>query len=199
MSLVEIMPVNDLIFSDSQPTRSDAAKNRALILETAQRLFVERGVENVTMTDIADRAGVGKGTLYRHFDNKTLLCQALLDEDQRSLQDRTLEQMRNHDEPLDNLRWFLAEALQFVERNRPLLCVSSAAIPTLNFPAHWWWRQTIRGLLGQVNPTGDLDYMSDLLYVMLDVHTVSFLRLSRGYSLEQLTESLFITLDKITA
>ncbi|MFD0890242.1 helix-turn-helix domain-containing protein, partial [Streptosporangium algeriense] len=42
--------------------RADAARNRARILEAAERLFAAKGAPNVTMEDIARAAGVGRGT-----------------------------------------------------------------------------------------------------------------------------------------
>jgi AcrR family transcriptional regulator len=181
-----------------QPTRADALKNRALILKTAMQLFTEKNVHDVTMSDIAEAAGIGKGTLYRHFKDKAQLCQSMLDEDQRSLQDRSLEYFRTQGNPLDNLGWFLVEAALFVDRNRPLLCVSSANMMTLEHPAHWWWRQTIRGLLGQINPPGDIDYLSDVLFVMLDLNTIYFQRKNQGYSIQRVTDGLLDTLHRIT-
>lgn len=180
----------NLILMDAHPTRSDAVKNRALLLQTAQALFSARGVNDVTMTDIAEAARVGKGTLYRHFESKTVLCQALLDEDQRDLQDRALAYMRQSVDPLDKLYWFIGETLSFVQRNQPLLCVSSSPTGSLGQPAHWWWHQTLRGLIGQVNPPGDLDYIADTLYVMLDVHTVYFLMEMRGYTIERIAQGV---------
>jgi AcrR family transcriptional regulator len=182
----------------AQPTRADALKNRALILKTASRLFAERDIHKVTMSDIAEAAAIGKGTLYRHFEDKAQLCQALLDEDQRSLQDRALEYFRSQGDPLDNLGWFLVEVALFVDRNAALLCVSSDHTKTLSHPAHWWWRQTIRGLLGQINPPGDLEYLTDLLYVMLDVNTIYFQRTSQGYSIQRIADGLLDTLHRIT-
>jgi AcrR family transcriptional regulator len=172
-----------------QPTRADALKNRALILETAVRLFAEKGVHAVTMSDIAKAAGIGKGTLYRHFEDKNQLCHSLLDEDQRALQDRALNYFREHGNAADNLGWFLTEVVLFVDRNAPLLCAAKDNALTLEHPAHWWWRLTIRGLLGQINPTGDLEYLTDMLYVMLDVHTIYFQR-QMGYPIQRIADGL---------
>ncbi|MGW3027080.1 helix-turn-helix domain-containing protein, partial [Streptomyces sp. NPDC001221] len=51
--------------------RADAARNRARLLEVAVRLAAERGIANVTMDDIALGAGVGKGTVFRRFGDRT--------------------------------------------------------------------------------------------------------------------------------
>lgn len=62
----------------SRPTRADAARNRAHILEVAEVCFAEEGLE-VSMDAISKRAGVGAGTLYRHFPNREALIAALLE------------------------------------------------------------------------------------------------------------------------
>lgn len=180
------------------PGRADAVKNRELLLETAKRLFAASSVEAVTMSAIAEAAGVGKGTLYRHFENKAELCQALLDEDSRALQARTLDRLRGTGSAYDHLYWFLRETLDFVERNSQLLCVGTGGTSSLEHPAHWWWRQTIRGLLGQINPPGDLDYIADMLYVMLDVHIVYFQRHVRGYDTQRIANGLIDAATRLT-
>src|SRR4051812_17623609 len=70
--------------------RADAARNRIRVLEAAEKLFAERGVDAVTMDDVAGAAGVGKGTLYRRFGDKGGLAMALLDQRERELQERIL-------------------------------------------------------------------------------------------------------------
>ena len=190
----------NLILPDVRPTRSDALKNRELLLETAQRLFNQHGVDAVSMSAVAQAAGVGKGTLYRHFPNKSELLEVLIDADQRDLQERTLRRLREiHDDPLGNLRWFLGEVLAFVQRNRELLfsSVVGGAGPTLGHPAHLWWRQTIRGLLHQINPCLDVDYAADVLYVMLDARTIFFQQTAIGYSYQRLLEGLNALLDRL--
>lgn len=55
--------------------RADAERNRALVLAAARALFEERG-EEVQMPEVARAAGVGIGTLYRHFPSKQALVEA---------------------------------------------------------------------------------------------------------------------------
>ncbi|MFJ2811018.1 TetR/AcrR family transcriptional regulator [Kitasatospora sp. NPDC087271] len=58
--------------------RKDAARNRAAALAAADTLFTDcRSPEDVTMADIAEAAGVGKGTLFRAFGDRTGLIRAL--------------------------------------------------------------------------------------------------------------------------
>jgi AcrR family transcriptional regulator len=192
------MTENLIVPEPNTPTRSDAIRNRTLILDTARRLFAEQGVNAVPMSAIADAAGIGKGTLYRNFENKTQLCHALLDDDDRDMQDRTLQRLRTVLDPLDNLRWFMTERLHFIDRNEPLLCASdpSAGEP-LEHTANWWCRQTIRGLIGQIDPPGDLDYFTDVLYVMLDVRVVGFQKRTLDYTTERIIEGLMTAIDRL--
>ncbi len=57
--------------------RADAARNRAKIVAAAKEAFAERGLET-QMEDVAKRACVGVGTLYRHFPTKDALVRALI-------------------------------------------------------------------------------------------------------------------------
>lgn len=183
-----------LILGDHRPTRADAVKNRALLLDTAQRLFNDQGVEAVSMSAIAEAAHVGKGTLYRHFPTKTDLCLALLDKDQRDLQERTLHHLRTHNEPLANLRWFIGEVVAFVLRNEAFL---GGAPTSLQHPAHLWWRQTIHSLLRQGGVQGDLEYMTDVLYVMLNIDTIEFQRRALGYDGARIQRGLLTILNQL--
>ena len=60
-----------------RPLRADAQRNRARILEAAEAVFAAEGIE-VPVDMIAEKAGVGVGTLYRHFPTKERLCEAIL-------------------------------------------------------------------------------------------------------------------------
>ena len=60
-----------------RPLRADAQRNRAHILEAAEVLFAAEGIA-APVDAIAEKAGVGVGTLYRHFPTKEKLCEAVL-------------------------------------------------------------------------------------------------------------------------
>lgn len=70
--------------------RGDAAANRARVLRAARRLLAEHGPEGLTMDAVAAAAGVGKGTVFRRFGDRSGLAAALVDDRMRDLQDRFL-------------------------------------------------------------------------------------------------------------
>jgi TetR/AcrR family acrAB operon transcriptional repressor len=60
-------------------TKEDAQETRTLILDTAEQVFREKGVGHTTLAEIAAAAGVTRGAIYWHFDNKAALLQAMND------------------------------------------------------------------------------------------------------------------------
>jgi AcrR family transcriptional regulator len=67
--------------------RADAAANRVRILAAAVRVLAERGAAGTSIDAVAAAAGVGKGTIFRRFGDRSGLFQALLDEHLRVFQD----------------------------------------------------------------------------------------------------------------
>ena len=63
----------------ARPLRRDAERNRLRILRAAAQVFTEQGLR-ATLDDVADRAGVGVGTVYRRFPDKEALVEALFTE-----------------------------------------------------------------------------------------------------------------------
>ncbi|MFX3635033.1 MAG: TetR/AcrR family transcriptional regulator [Candidatus Pristimantibacillus sp.] len=63
---------------DLKKERRDVIKYRRTILQSAEALFLEHGVDKVTMRNIATTAGIGQGTLYRHYAHKGEICQDLM-------------------------------------------------------------------------------------------------------------------------
>lgn len=100
----------------SVPSRSDAVRNRRLLLDAAARTFAERGVE-VSIGEIAECAGVGKGTVFRHFSSKADLLAAImlgmLDE-----LESTGTALLEADDPGRALREFMAAGVEIFVRDR---------------------------------------------------------------------------------
>jgi AcrR family transcriptional regulator len=67
-----------------RPLRADARRNRDQLVAAARAAFTERGSE-ASLEDIARRAGVGVGTLYRHFPNRAALVEAVYVEEVEAL------------------------------------------------------------------------------------------------------------------
>lgn len=65
--------------ASARPLRADAERNRRLILKVAAQVFAEKGLD-AGFDEIARRAGVGAGTVYRRFPHRDELIEALLDE-----------------------------------------------------------------------------------------------------------------------
>lgn len=64
----------------ARKTKEEAQQTRLQLLEAAERLFSERGVAHTTLNDIATHAGLTRGAIYWHFQNKTDLIHALWDQ-----------------------------------------------------------------------------------------------------------------------
>src|SRR5581483_5639777 len=101
-----------------KPPRKDAARNRQRILDAAKELFAERGL-SVTLHDIAARAGVGVGTIYRHFPDKKPLIDAIFEE---HLADTTavFEQALADPDPWHAIVWVHEQVLEHQAHNRAL-------------------------------------------------------------------------------
>jgi AcrR family transcriptional regulator len=74
----------DEAIGEERPLRADAQRNRGRILEAAEVVFASEGIE-APVDVIAEKAGVGVGTLYRHFPTKEKLCEAILIDRLRAL------------------------------------------------------------------------------------------------------------------
>ena len=81
-----------------RPLRADARRNRERILESARALFAEYGAE-AQMDDVARRAGVGVGTVYRHFSTKEALLVELVRQKFRLFADRAREALEQGGDP----------------------------------------------------------------------------------------------------
>lgn len=184
--------------------RADAAANRTLILETAERLFAERGVAAVNMADIAEAAGVGKGTLYRRFTNKSELALSLLDHQMADFQSTALAAFDRQTAAgvpyLEQLANFLDALVRFTDMHSPLLCeVERSGMLgeslRLDLP-HVWQYMTVNALLGAAVRQGELiadidtAFVAQALLAPLKADVFRFQRDVSGFSLERISDGL---------
>lgn len=91
--------------------RADAVRNRRRVLDAARTAFEQSGV-TASLDDVARAAGVGAGTLYRHFPTRDHLVLAVIDEGLRGLATLGAE-LHDGDDPVDALaQWLTAYVAQ---------------------------------------------------------------------------------------
>ncbi|WP_051969390.1 TetR/AcrR family transcriptional regulator [Kitasatospora azatica] len=148
--------------------RSDAARNRGRILVVAARLFAEQGVGAVSLDAIATAAGVGKGTLFRRFGSKAGLAAALLDAEDRALQERILfgpPPLGPGADAATRIIAFFDAYLELLERNLELIRLSETAAPGARYRvgSYQLWRQHLSMLLAESCPGLDTEVTAHLL------------------------------------
>ncbi len=99
-----------------RPLRKDAERNRQRILDAARELFAQEGV-GVTLNDVAHHAGVGVGTVYRRFPEKTQLVEELFEQQVSELV-RLMEEALDDPDPWRGLTGFLRRNLELQSRDR---------------------------------------------------------------------------------
>lgn len=93
------------------PKRADALKNRKHILEVAHDAFAESGA--TSLNEIAKRAGIGAGTLYRHFPTREALILAVYQHDIEKLV-RSVAQLLREQSALDAFRTWLFTLADYI-------------------------------------------------------------------------------------
>jgi AcrR family transcriptional regulator len=152
--------------------RADARRNYERLLTAAREAFGERG-EQASMDDIAKRAQVGPGTLYRHFPNRDALLAAVYRDDVEFMAARATE-LAGSLAPFDALAAWLHEQLAFTRAKLGINAVLKKMLKD-DSETHEWCRDTLRGALGDL-----LESAQDAGVVRPDVDRTTVLRLVHG-------------------
>ncbi|GIK29612.1 MAG: helix-turn-helix transcriptional regulator [Chloroflexi bacterium] len=194
--------MSEVTATNERKSRSDALRNHELILQTARRLFDADGVGSVTMSAIAEAAQIGKGTLYRHFPDKSELLFALIQHESQSLDAAVSERIQSGEPAVDTLHWFVDQALDYALRNNSLLCEATnhAAGASLRHQSRVWWRDILscEFVAAGVAPD-EASYAADTVYMMLDAHTLYFQLNQLGYDVASIRRNLHTLIDRIRA
>ena len=155
------------------PERADAARNRLHLLATARQMLAEQGTDRLTMDALAERAGLGKGTVFRRFGTRAGIFQALLDDDERVFQQQVLSgppPLGPGTAPLARLiAYGRARAGFLVTRREIARAALDCTQPTPAGPRTPMSQIHIRMLLAQLNLVrADLDMLTIQLAAALD-------------------------------
>src|SRR4029079_12446276 len=94
---------------------SNPVDKREAIFDAALGLFAERGFHGTSVPDIAQRAGVGAGTIYRYFEGKEALVNALYQHHKGELAQSLLQRFDANGPPRAAFHAFWANAIAFVQ------------------------------------------------------------------------------------
>jgi AcrR family transcriptional regulator len=173
--------------------RADARRNRERILCAAARLVDEHGIDRVSMDDVAAAAGVGKGTLYRRFGDRSTLLRALIEEPERDFQDELIRgepPLGPGAPPMERLRAFGAGQLALLENHALFMFAGHKILAGRHdHPVYAFYRVHMAYLLREI--LGDdarTDYLVDALLAALAPDLFLYQREVRGMSLEDLID-----------
>jgi AcrR family transcriptional regulator len=173
--------------------RADAAANRVRILEAARRVLAERGAGGTSVDAVAKQAGVGKGTVFRRFGDRSGLFQALLDEHLRIFQDAFMfgppplgpgapaeHRLAAFLEGLIDLQDGHLELILALERDRWKAPIGGYIVLSLH----------VEGLVREISADLDAPVTAQLLLNAVNVNVVRFLRQEAGVELAAIKASV---------
>jgi AcrR family transcriptional regulator len=183
--------------------RTDAARNRAKILAAAEAIVAARGVEGLSMAEVAAAAGVGVGTLYRRFGDRSGLAYALIDRREREFQSAFLEgppPLGPGGDPAARARAFLeALADRTVEQLDLLLMAETAGAYARFGGAYDAYHRHLSMLIAQSRPDADAYCLADALLAPLAAPLLAHRIRVCGVGVERVKAALGDLLGGLTA
>jgi len=137
--------------------RVDAVRNRERVLEAAEAVF-STGGPDASLEAVARRAGVGIGTLYRHFPTREALFEAVYRREVQQLADLA-EQLKQEADPVEALRHWMRSNVRFVATKKGMsaaLALAAYKNPELYSYSFDRLTQAVRRLLDRAIATGEI-------------------------------------------
>jgi AcrR family transcriptional regulator len=137
--------------------RADAVRNRERVLEAAKAVFSAGGTE-ASLEAVARAAGVGIGTLYRHFPTREDLFEAVYRREVQHLADLA-EELKKESQPVDALRQWMRSNVKFVATKKGMsAALALAAYKNPKLFSYSFDRLTgaVGGLLDRAIATGEI-------------------------------------------
>lgn len=179
--------------------RADAARNRRKILAAAAEIVAAHGVAGLSMAAVAEAAGVGVGTLYRRFGDRSGLAYALIDEREREFQAAFIEgppPLGPGAPPVERIRAFLHALTDRTAEQLDLLLAAETATPLARFGgAYEGYHAHLSMLIGAARPGADAQVLADLLLAPLAAPLLAYRLRSCGLTVERVKAGLDALLD----
>jgi AcrR family transcriptional regulator len=144
-------------WNSTRKPRADAVRNRERVLEAAKAVFSAGGAE-ASLEAVARTAGVGIGTLYRHFPTRESLFEAVYRREVQQLADLA-EQLKLEAQPIDALRQWMRANVNFVATKKGMaaaLALAAYKNPELFSYSSDRLTQAVGGLLDRAIAAGEI-------------------------------------------
>lgn len=182
--------------------RADAARNRTRLLEVAASLAAERGIANVTMENIACGAGVGKGTVFRRFGDRTGLLVALLGHQEEQFQAHLISgapPVGPGAPAVERLHAFGSALMRHEHEHRDLYLAAHAEPGRRRTSPPYQFRLAhLCILLREARCDGDIELVAHTLLGYVETVLVDHLLTERGMSLSRVEVGWYDLVDRYT-
>ncbi|MEX5652361.1 TetR/AcrR family transcriptional regulator [Staphylococcus cohnii species complex 1658] len=180
--------------------RSDARQNKKIILESTIELSLSGiDITELKMSDIAKHAGVGIGTLYRHFESKARLCEAVMDTQVESMFQEIevfLEEHKNY-HSYQRIFGILSHFLNLKEANFLILSFIEKSSNSAGVVIHVPFYHSLAELIKSQLKEKDIENLDFKIDVMLNCFSSDFYYYSKHIQKLSKTEFLEQVLDII--
>lgn len=188
----------------NQRERKDVARNRRTLLSAAQKIMVECGVEGLSMDRVAAQAGVGVGTVYRHFGDRGGLAFALLDYSEQQFQAAFLTgpPPLGPDAPAaERIRAFLHAYAERLDTEADLHAIAEMRAPTARHDsgAYRTARAHLAALLPETGVKGDVTYVAEALLALVGAGLFIHQRRELHFSMQRIKAGLDQVLAELTS
>jgi AcrR family transcriptional regulator len=206
--VLDVVPKFELPMSDPAPAereRADARRNRERILCATARLIERVGIDNFSMDDVAAEAGVGKGTLYRRFGDRSSLLRALISEPEQAFQDSCIRgqaPLGPGAPPAERLHAFGEGLLRFLDRHAVYVKAGEllGGDKRYGHPVYAFYHTHMSLLLREaLGDTPHLEYFVDALLGPLSAELILYQRDLRGMSLDEICAGWHALCDAVLA
>lgn len=177
--------------------RKDAQRNEQIILKTTKEMIQDNDdILALSMAEVAKRANVGVGTLYRHFESKSKLCQAVIDHQVEAMFSDINNFLEKHPEEslYNRIYGILRHLLELKDNNLKLLSfIEKHGLKSNSFLGVPFYNELHQLILEEIDKEGthqDSVFQVDMLLNCFSSDIYEYERFTRNYSVETYIKTL---------